>query len=258
MLKGKTILITGVATPHSIAAATAARCLEHGAEVALTAFPRDLDAATAVAASLDAPVTVHPLDLTDPEQLTTVADQLSEHYGQVDGVLHAVAYAPRPALTGPLTETDPRDVELAFRTSTWTLATAARLLTRLAPQTGASLVALDFDADGRAWPVYNWMGVCKTALGATARYLARDLGPDQIRINLVAAGPLHTRAADAIPGFDRLLHAWTTTAPLPWNPHDPAPVADTVCFLLSDLARSITGETIHVDAGYHAMAAPRR
>lgn len=258
MLKGKTILITGVATPHSIAAATAARCLELGAQVALTAFPRDLDAAAALGADLDPGIAVHPLDLTDLDQLTTVAYQLGEQYGRLDGVLHAVAYAPPAALTGTLTDTDPAAVELAFRTSTWTLATAARLLGRLAPRTGASLVALDFDADSRAWPVYNWMGVCKTALGATARYLARDLGPQHIRTNLVAAGPLHTRAANAIPGFDQLLHAWATTSPLPWNPHDPTPVADTICFLLSDLARAITGETIHVDSGYHAMAAPLR
>lgn len=258
MLTDKTLLITGVATPHSIAAATAARCLELGARVALTAFPRDLDAATAVAADLDAGIDVHPLDLTDPDQVTTLAHHLSEQYGHLDGLLHAVAYAPPAALTGPLTDTDPAAVELAFRTSTWTLATAARLLESLAPRTGASLVALDFDAHDRAWPVYNWMGVCKTALGATARYLARDLGSKHIRANLVAAGPLHTRAADAIPGFDQLLHAWAATAPLPWNAHDPVPVADTVCFLLSDLARAITGETIHVDSGYHAMAAPLR
>ncbi|MBL8777649.1 MAG: SDR family oxidoreductase [Acidimicrobiales bacterium] len=254
LLDGKRLLVTGVATPDSIATATARACLEQGARIVLTAFPRDIEAARAVAADLDPTVPVLSLDLTDRGEADAVATQAAEQLGGLDGALHAVAFAPRTALHGPFTEADPADVELAFRTSAWTLAELARVLAVQAPPSGASLVALDFDADDRAWPLYNWMGVCKAALRSTARYLARDLGPAGIRVNLVAAGPLRTRAGSAIPGFERLLEAWDTTSALPWDASDPAPVADTACFLFSDLARAITAEVLHVDGGYHAMA----
>lgn len=148
-------------------------------------------------------------------------------------------------------------MNLAFQTSAFSYASLGGVLADLAPESGGALVGLDFDAAG-AWPVYNWMGVCKAALESVNRYVARDLGPRRIRANLVAAGPIHTRAAGGIAGFDQLLTAWETRAPMPWDPRDPGPVADTVCFLLSDLARAITGELLHVDAGYHAMAAALR
>jgi len=255
MLAGKRVLVTGVATTDSIAHAVAAAAVEQGARVAFTAFPRDLEAARALARDLDPDIPVWALDLTDAAQVDEVTAALARSYGGLDAALHAVAFAPRSALTGPLTEAAAPDMELAFRTSTWTFASLARLVAALAPPSGASLVGLDFDS-ARAWPVYHWMGVCKAALRSTATYLARDLGPAGIRVNLVAAGPLHTRAAGGIPGFDCLLDAWATTAPLAWDPTDARPVADATCFLLSDLARSITGEVLHVDAGHHAMAAP--
>ena len=123
---------------------------------------------------------------------------------------------------------------------------------------GGALVALDFDASV-AWPAYDWMGVAKAALEATGRYLARDLGPQAVRVNLISAGPLATVAASGIPGFDRLAGAWQGQAPLGWDAEDPRPVADAACFLLSDLSRAITGELLHVDGGFHAMgAAPGR
>lgn len=256
MLADKRILITGVATPDSIAWATARAARDLGARVVLTAFPRDMDAARALAAELDPGIRVHPLDLCDPAQLAAVTGAISAELGGLDAALHAVAFAPAGALGGDLTTTDPADVELAFRTSAWTLAALAGALRDLAPAAGASLVGLDFDANEGAWPVYNWMGVCKAALRATTRYLARDLGASGIRVNLVAAGPLETRAARGIPDFDRLLDAWATTAPLAWNTTDARPVADATCFLMSDLARAVTGEILHVDGGYHAMAAP--
>lgn len=256
MLAGKRILITGVATPDSIAWATARAARELGARLVLTAFPRDLEAATDLAAGLDPAIPVLPLDLCNADQLDAVAAEIGVRTGGLDAALHAVAFAPTGALGGDLTATDPADVELAFRTSAWTLAALAGALRDLAPATGASLVGLDFDAHEGAWPVYNWMGVCKAALRATTKYLARDLGAAGLRVNLVAAGPLETRAARGIPDFDRLLDAWATTAPLPWDTTDARPVADAACFLMSDLARAITGEILHVDGGYHAMAAP--
>ncbi|MEW6470843.1 MAG: SDR family oxidoreductase [Actinomycetota bacterium] len=253
MLNGKRILVTGVATPESIATTTAARCVELGAQVALTATRRDLAAATDVAADLDPNIPVFPFDFTEPGPLTSLGYQLTEQFGRLDGAVHAVADA--PALTEPRGGTDLRDVERAARTSTWTLTALAQIVAPFAPRTGASLVALDFPDDGHAGPASSWMGVCKTALGATVRSLAHALGPQHVRVNLVAAGPLQTPASSVTPDFDRFLRAWETVSPLAWSPRDPAPVADTICFLLSDLARAITGETIHVDGGYHAMTA---
>jgi len=257
LLAGKRILITGVATEDSIAFATARQAEAMGAEVVLTAFPREAERVGELLAETGAPLDVFPLDLTGRSGVEELTGTLRSRYGTFDGALHAVAFAPRDALDGPFMDADPDGIELAFRTSAWSLSNLARLVTELAPDRGASLVGLDFDANGGAWPVYNWMGVCKAALGSTARYLARDLGPRGIRVNLVAAGPLLTRAARGIPRFDALLDAWATTSPLAWSDSDPAPVADSVCFLLSDLARAITGEVLHVDGGYHAMAAPR-
>lgn len=190
MLAGKRILITGVATPDSIAWATARAARELGAQIVLTAFPRDLAAAHDLAVELDPSIPVHPLDLCDAGQLRSVTDAVGTDLGGLDAALHAVAFAPAPALAGDLTQTDPADVELAFRTSAWTLAALAGAVRDLAPPAGAALVGLDFDAHDGAWPVYNWMGVCKAALESVNRYLARDLGPRSIRANLIAAGPL--------------------------------------------------------------------
>jgi meromycolic acid enoyl-[acyl-carrier-protein] reductase len=256
MLRGDRILVTGVATPDSIAFATAGAVLEQGGELVLGAFPRDLDAARDLAATLDPSIDVLPLDLCDQSHVDAAIEHIGSTFGTLDGVVHAVAFSPRGALGGDLTETDPTEIELAFRTSAWTLSSTARLLRSVAPATGGSLVGLDFDANDQAWPVYNWMGVCKAALRSAAGYLARDLGAQRIRVNLVAAGPIETRAGRGIPGFEHLLDAWETTSPLPWSAQDASPVADAVCFLLSDLARAITGEVLHVDGGYHAMAAP--
>ncbi|MCU0267320.1 MAG: SDR family oxidoreductase [Acidimicrobiales bacterium] len=256
MLAGRRLLITGVATPDSIAYATARRSLELGARIVLTAFPRDFDDVVELARTLGDDLTVLPLDLTDGEMVTATIPKVGAELGGLDGALHAVAFAPGDALRGTLADADPAGVELAFRTSAWTLTALGRLLGDLAPEGGASLVGLDFDADDRAWPTYNWMGVCKAALRSSARYLARDLGPRGIRVNLVAAGPLRTRAASGIPNFELLTGAWATTSPLRWDEHDPEPVADATCFLLSHLARAISGEVLHVDGGFHAMAAP--
>ncbi len=257
MLDGKRLLITGVATTGSIAHATARRCLEEGAEIVLTAFPRDIDVVVDLARELDRSITVLALDLTDRVQVDEVTRTLDVDRRRLDGALHAVAFAPKAALDGAMGDAEPAAVELAFRTSAWSLTALAGLLARLAPPSGGSLVGLDFDADDRAWPTYNWMGVCKAALRSSARYLARDLGPAGIRVNLVAAGPLRTRAAAAIPGFELLERAWATTCPLAWDVDDAAPVADVVAFLFSDGARAMTAEVLHVDGGFHAMAAPR-
>jgi meromycolic acid enoyl-[acyl-carrier-protein] reductase len=148
----------------------------------------------------------------------------------------------------------PESAEIAFRTSAYSFKALAGALAPLM-EDGGSLVGMDFDA-AKAWPIYDWMGVAKAALESVNRYLARDLGGQGIRVNLVSAGPVETPAAQGIPGFETLAGLWEKQAPLGWDTSDPAPVADAVLFLLSDLGRGVTGEILHVDGGFHAMGAP--
>lgn len=253
MLTGKRLLITGVVTTDSIAWAVAERAQLHDAEVILTTFDRVRSLTEAAANALPRRPEILTLDAS---RSTDYADLVTSLTGRpVHGALHAIAFAPRAALAGDFLSADDEAIEMAFRTSTTSYARLAGVLKDCAGPEGASLVGLDFDAGGRAWPVYNWMGVCKVALQATMRYVARDLGGLGVRANLVAAGPLHTRAAGGIPDFQSLLDAYDA-APLGWDPADPGPVADAVCFLLSDMGRAISGEVLHVDGGYHALAAP--
>ena len=257
LLSGKNILVTGVVNEDSIAFATARAVQACGGTVVLSALGRDLEAAQATAQQLDGAAAVVEADLTDDAAVRALEDHIRSAHGWLDGAVHAVAFAPRNALAGEFLETDYDAVQRAFHASTFTYASLARVLAALAPASGGSLVGLDFAAAG-AWPVYNWMGVCKAGLESVNRYVARDLGPRFIRSNLIAAGPIFTRAAGGIPDFQRLTDAWEAQSPMPWDPTDTAPVADAVCFLLSDLARMVTGAILPVDAGYHAMSAPLR
>jgi enoyl ACP reductase len=252
MLAGKKLVITGVITKDSIAFEVARQAQAMGAEVVLTGFGRPKRLTERTAKRLDGPPDVLELDVNKPEDLSALADDLRERWGRVDGVLHAIAFAPEDALGGRFLETPPESAIMAFQTSAFSLKALAVALADLYPPEGASVVGLDFDATV-AWPVYDWMGVAKAALEATSRYLARDLGPRGVRVNLVSAGPLGTIAARGIPGFADLATAWQRQAPLGWDTDDPAPVGGAVCFLLSDLARAITGEILHVDGGFHAM-----
>jgi meromycolic acid enoyl-[acyl-carrier-protein] reductase len=252
MLDGKKLLITGVINRESIAFEVARQAQEAGAEIVLTSFGRARRMTERTAQKLPQPPDVLELDVNNPDDLEAVADDLRERWGHVDGVLHAIAFAPEDALGGRFLDTPPESAEVAFRTSAYSLKALTVALADLFPDEGASVVGMDFDASV-AWPVYDWMGVAKAALEATSRYLARDLGPRGVRVNLVSAGPLGTLAARGIPGFGDLATAWQRQAPLGWDVEDPAPVAGAVLFLLSDLARAITGEILHVDGGFHAM-----
>jgi len=255
-LSGRRLLVTGVVTKDSIAYAVARRAQEEGADVVLTGFGRARRLTERAARTLATPCDVLELDVNVPADLDALAADLRARWGAVDGVLHAIAFAPPDALGGAFLDTPVESAQQAFATSAFSLKSlAVALRPLLAAGDAPSVVGLDFDARV-AWPVYDWMGVAKAALESVSRYLARDLGPDGIRVNLVSAGPLATIAAGGIPGFDRLADAWTDRAPLGWDVTDPGPVAAAVNFLLSAGAQGITGELLHVDGGYHAMGAP--
>jgi meromycolic acid enoyl-[acyl-carrier protein] reductase len=257
MLDGRRILITGVLDHYSIAFATARRAQELGAEVILTGFGRTKRMTERAAGQLPRPAEVLELDVNSAEDLEHVRAELQTRWGALDGLLHAIAYAPPDALGGGFLQTPPESAMLACQTSAFSLkALVAGLLPLLeAAPDGAGVVGLDFDASV-AWPSYDWMGVAKAALEAVARYLAREVGPREIRVNLVSAGPIETLAAGGIPGFLKLAQVWSETAPLRWDAEDPGPVADAACFLLSPLARRITAEILHVDGGFHAIGCP--
>ena len=259
VLTGKRLLITGVLTRGSIAFEVARQAQEAGAEVVLSGFGRGIRLTQRAAAHLPDPPDVLELDVNEPEQLTRVAAELESRWGSLDGALHAIAYAPPDALGGGFLDTPASSAITAFQTSAFSLKALAVALAPLleAADGGGSVVALDFDASV-AWPVYDWMGVAKAALESVSRYLARDLGPRGVRVNLVSAGPIETIAAGGIPGFEELAGLWRSGAPLGWDTRDAAPVAAAVCFLLSEHARGITGEILHVDGGFHAMGAPLR
>jgi enoyl-[acyl-carrier protein] reductase I len=254
LLADTRLLVTGVLTPQSIAFAAARRAQEEGAEIVLTGFGRGRSLTDKSARRLPDPPDVLEMDVTDPEQIAAVAADLESRWGRLDGVLHAIAYAPDDALGGRFLETGWESAATALRTSAFSLKDLAVGLLPLLSARGGSVVSLDFDASV-AWPAYDWMGVSKAALESITRYLARDLGRHGVRVNCVAAGPLRTVAAKGIPGFGRFIDLWERRAPLGWDPTDPGPVADTVAFLLSSHSRGISGEVVHVDGGYHAMGA---
>lgn len=258
MLKGKRLLITGVATKHSIAHAIASEAQEAGAEVILTSFGRIRSITERSARALPKPAPVLELDVNVPEHFDALRDRILNEYGALDGAVHAIAWAPEDAFGGRFLDTSRNSAAEAFTTSAFSFkALAQALVPTFAPRGRGSLVALDFDAS-RAWPVYDWMGVCKAALESISRYLARYLGDQSIRVNLVASGPIATPTAGGIPGFAELSQFWGYQAPLGWDTDDPQPVARAACFLLSDWSEGITGETLHVDGGFHALAAPYR
>jgi enoyl ACP reductase len=254
ILAGKRLLITGVITKDSIAFHVAEQAQREGAQIVLTSFGRVRRLTERAATRLPEPVDVLELDVNRPEDLSAAADSLRERWGGLDGVVHAIAFAPEDAIGGRFLTAPPESAIEAFRTSAYSLKALAAALAPLMDG-GGSVVGLDFDASV-AWPIYDWMGVAKAALESVSRYLARDLGPQGIRVNLVSAGPLGTVAARGIPGFERLAALWPQQAPLGWDIEDPGPVAGAILFLLSDYARAITGEILHVDGGFHAVGAP--
>ena len=253
LLDGKKIVITGVLTDASLAFSTARLAQEEGAEVVLTGAGRGLSLTRRTARKLPTEPEVLELDVTDPEHLVAVREALRERWGRVDGALHAIAFAPADCLGQGIMKAGWDDVATAVHVSAYSLKALAEVVHPLMTE-GGSIVGLDFDASV-AWPAYDWMGVAKAALESATRYLARDLGADGVRVNLVAAGPVRTMAAKSIPGFSAFEDVWDPRAPLGWDIGDPEPVARSCVALLSDWLPKTTGEILHVDGGFHAIGA---
>jgi enoyl-[acyl-carrier protein] reductase I len=249
LLDGKRLLITGVITDSSIAFHAARVAQEEGAEVVLTGFGR-MSLVERISRRLPKPAPLIELDVINDEQLDSLADRVREHVTGLDGVLHSIAYAPPTCLGGEFLDAPWPDVATAVQVSAYSLKSLAVACLPLM-SAGGSIVGLDFDARV-TWPAYNWMGVAKAALESTNRYLARELGPRGIRVNVISAGPLGTMAAKSIPGFSQMAEAWGPRAPLGWDITDPTPVAKSVCALLSGWLPATTGSMIMVDGGVHA------
>ena len=255
LLQDKKLLVTGVLTDGSIAWHAARVAQEQGAEIVVTGFGRGLRLTERSVQRLPEPCDVLELDINDPEHVTNVVEDLAARWGEIDGALHAIAFAPDDALGGNFLTTPVESAQTAFTVSAFSYKTlAVALLPLMQKAGGGSLVALDFD-NSQAWPGYDWMGVAKAGLQAVTRYLARDLGKHNIRVNAVSAGPLGTVAAKSIPGFEKFDEVWAGRAPLKWDASNPDPVARMICVLLSDWAPMTSGEIVHVDGGFHAIAA---
>jgi meromycolic acid enoyl-[acyl-carrier-protein] reductase len=251
ILEGKKVLITGVLTEASIAFATARLAQEQGATVVLSNFGRALSLCQRIAKRLPVEAAVVELDVTNSEHLDPLSDRLREHVDTLDGVVHSIGFAPQEAMGEGFPEVPWEPVATAFQVSTWSMAS---LTHACRPLFGAqaSVVGLTFDATV-AWPVYGWMGPAKAALEATSRYLARELGPDGVRVNIVAAGPLRSMAMKSIPGSAQFEEAWEQRAPLGWSVTDTEPAGKAVVALMSDWFPATTGEIVHVDGGFHAV-----
>ncbi len=251
LLEGKKILVTGVLKDNSIAFHVARLAQEQGAEVVLTSFGRQFRLTEVTARRLPKPAPVVQLDVQNQEDLDGLADAVREHVDHLDAVVHSIGFAPQSVMGGNFLAGQWDDVATAVHVSAYSLkslAVAAKPL--MIP--GSAIVGLTFDASF-AWPVYDWMGVAKAAFESTSRYLARDLGRDGIRCNLVSAGPVKTTAATSIPGFEQVEGGWGERAPLGWEVTDAEPAARGVVALCSDWFPKTTAEIVHVDGGVHAM-----
>ncbi|GAA2142368.1 enoyl-ACP reductase FabI [Streptomyces synnematoformans] len=252
ILDGKRVLVTGVLLESSIAFHAAKLAQEQGAEIILTAFPRPT-LTERIAKKLPKPTKVVELDVTDDEHLARIEGIVREELGGLDGVVHSVGFAPPDALGGNFLHTPFESVATAMHVSAFSLKSLTMACLPLM-QGGGSVVGLTFDAQ-YAWPQYDWMGPAKAALEATSRYLARDLGKENVRCNLVSAGPIGSMAAKSIPGFTDLADVWNTRSPLEWDMADPEPAGRGIVALLSDWFPKTTGEIVHVDGGVHMMGA---
>ncbi|MFM7828906.1 MAG: enoyl-ACP reductase FabI, partial [Actinomycetota bacterium] len=244
ILAGKNLVITGVLTDASLAFGVAQLAQQEGAKIVLTGAGRGLSITQRAAKKLPMQVEVVEFDVTVDEHTVSARDSVKKILGSVDGVLHSIGFAPAACLGDDFMKASWQDVSTALQISAYSLKTLADAFVPLMTA-GGSIIGLDFD-NTVAWPAYNWMGVAKSALESTNRYLAKALGPKNIRCNLIAAGPIRTMAAKSIPSFAAFDDIWDKRAPLSWNVNDSTPVARSAVALLSDWFPSTTGEIIHV------------
>jgi meromycolic acid enoyl-[acyl-carrier-protein] reductase len=252
LVDGKRILVTGVLNDASIGFSIARVAQEQGAEVVLTSFGRAMRLTERAARKLpSADAQIVELDVQSTDDLDALAERVG---GNLDGVVHSIGFAPESCLGGRFLDAPWEDVATAFQISTYSLKALTKAALPLL-SAGGSVVGLDFDNDDVAWPLYDWMGVAKAGFESVARYLAKELGPRGVRVNLVAAGPIRSIAAKSIPGFEAFEEVWAERAPLGWDVRDAEPVARAAVALMSDWFPATTGEIVHVDGGFHAVGA---
>ena len=250
-LSGRHGVVVGVANKRSIAWAIAQAAANAGARLALTYQDVRLEENVRELAESTRDTLVLPCDVGSDEQLDRLFDTVGREFGGLDFVVHGAAFAPRQELTVPFAQTSREGFRVALDVSAYSLiAMARRAQPLMAPRGGGSIVTLTYLGSQRVFPNYNVMGVAKAALEASVRYLAHDLGRDNIRVNAVSAGPIRTLAATGISGFSDILQVYRDRAPLHRNV-DAAEVADAALFLLGPGSRGVTGEILYVDAGFH-------
>ncbi len=256
VMEGRRVLIAGARNKWSIGWHCAAALIREGAIPAFSVYSeRELDDVRKLAEGAgvaDAPVFL--CDATVPEQVEQLYRQVGEAFdGKLDGLVHSIAFAPRAALSGSYLETTQEDFRVAMASSVYTLIALARGAQPLMKAAGGGgIVTMTYLGGDRVVAKYNVMGVCKAALESSLRYLAYDLGPDNIRVNAVSAGPIKTLAAQGIPGFSSMLSQVAERCPLQRRVEGDE-VGDAAMFLLSPWARGITGAVLFVDAGYNIM-----
>ena len=256
LLTDHRILVTGVLTEDSLAFGIAKRALEEGATICLSGAGRGTSLTRRTARKLGDVGEIIDLDITDPLQIANAVTEVEQRFQRLDGLVHAIGFAPQSCLGNGMFHAPFEDVATAMHISTYSLAALVGafrpLLQKSEALGGASVIALDFDGT-RAYPMYDWMGVMKAGLESLGRYLSRELGPEHIRVNMLAAGPIRTLAAKSIPGFQIFEDSWDERAPLGWDVYDSSAVSDTAIALLSPLLRATSASVIHVDGGFHAM-----
>ena len=252
-LNGKHGLIVGVANKRSISWAIAQAAAAAGARVAITYQGQRLEEnVRELADGLTDPL-VLPCDVTDDGQIARVFEEVERSFGGLDFLVHGAAYAAREDLSNPFVQTTRDGFNLALDVSAYSLIALTRgALPLMEKQGGGSVLTLTYLGSDRVFQNYNVMGVAKAALESTVRYLAADLGPKNIRVNAISAGPIKTLAAAGISGFSRILQVYRDRAPLR-RTVETAEVADAAVFLLSDAGRAVTAEVLMVDGGYHAI-----
>ena len=251
ILKDKTFLITGILTDKSIAFATAKIAIDNGAKIIATGFGDGLRITQRAVKRLNTDIEVLEMDIQNIKHVQKTVKHVKDNYGNLDGVLHAIAFSPIEAMGGNFLNTNIEDATKSFEISAFSLKTLTNEFLPILNE-GASIVAIDFD-NSQAWPGYDWQGVAKSSLQSIIRYLAFYVGKNKVRVNAVASGPLATTAAKNIPGFSSMNNEWNERAPLGWDTKNAEPVAKVINFLLSDYSEAITGEIIHADGGVHSI-----